>query len=74
MIDAIRYKDCRIAGLSYEVDRGVWKPKALVVTPNLLPPHEHHLLPLDGVTFPTRRAADAHAVAMAKRWIDDCVA
>ena len=64
----VQYKDRVIEAQSYKSDSGRWRPQALVSI------HEGgtHLVPapLERV-FHTEADADAYAVEMAKRWIDD---
>jgi hypothetical protein len=70
-VPGVQSKDRVIEAQSYKSDSGRWRPQALVSI------HEGgslrtHLVPapLERV-FHTEADADAHAVEMAKRWIDD---
>ncbi len=67
----VEYKGWLIEAQSYKSDGGRWRPKALVSI------HEGgslrtHLVPapLDKM-FDTEEQADAYAIPMAKKWIDD---
>ena len=59
----VQYKGWQIEPQSYQPDGDRWRPKAMVsIFPVLAPP---------GVMFDTEQDADAYAIKMAKKWIDD---
>ena len=59
----VEYKGWRIEPQSYQPDGDRWRPKAMVsIFPVLAPPD---------VVFHTEQDADAYAIKMAKKWIDD---
>jgi hypothetical protein len=67
----VQYKGRVIEAQSYESDGGRWRPKAVVSTEEGGRLHTHSVsAPLAGL-FATEREADAYAVEMAKKWIDD---
>ena len=67
----VQYKGWRIEAQSFKSDGGRWRPKALVSIDEggrLRLPHVP--APLD-VMCDTAAEANAYAVQMAKKWIDD---
>jgi hypothetical protein len=71
MAEAAEHGGRTIDPQSYETDGGQWRPKAIVAT------HEGgsvHTLPIVAhldTTFATEAEANAYAVEMAKKWIDE---
>ncbi len=59
----VEYKDRRIEPQSYQPDGDRWHPKAMVSIFPVLAPRD--------VMFDTEQDADAYAIKMAKKWIDD---
>jgi hypothetical protein len=71
MPDAVEYKGWVIEAQSYKSEGGRWRPKALLIVREGGHIIEHHVpAPLD-VMRDTEEQADAYAVLMAKKWIDD---
>jgi hypothetical protein len=68
---SIKYRGHLIETQSYRLPGGRWRPKVLVSIYAGGPVHQKLLIaPLDDMCN-TEEAADAYAIAMAKRWIDD---
>jgi hypothetical protein len=71
MAEAAEYREWTIEPQSYEADGELWHPKASVTTHKggsvLTVPIVAHL----DITFATEAAANAYAVEMAKKWIDE---
>jgi hypothetical protein len=71
MSDDVEYKGWVIEAQSHESDGRRWRPKALVSAVEggtlRMYPVSAPLAPM----FDTEREADAYAVKMAKKWIDD---
>ena len=71
MTDDIHYKGWVIEAQSYKSDGNRWRPKALVSVFQDGSVRVHQVpAPLDA-THDTEKDANAYAVAMAKKWIDD---
>ena len=71
MPDDVRYKGWVIEAQSYKSDGNRWRPKALVSVYQGGSVRVHQVpAPLDA-THDTEEDANAYAVAMAKKWIDD---
>ena len=70
MADVV-YKGWLIEPNSYKSDRGRWRPSALLILHQGSSTHEHRVpAPLNAIDD-TEEQADAYAVLMAKKWIDD---
>ena len=67
----IQYKGRVIEAQSYKSDGGGWRPKAVVSTKEGGSLHTHTVTAPLANLFATEREADAYAVEMAKKWIDD---
>ncbi len=72
--DKTEYKDYVIWVRSYEMKAGGWVPKALVVIPEAEGNGQQELQPPAAATLALREEADAEALAMAKRWVDERLA
>ena len=59
----VEYKGWRIEPQSYQPDGDRWRSKAMVSIFTVLAPPD--------VVFDTEQDADAYAIKMAKKWIDD---
>ena len=59
----VEYKGWRIEPQSYQSDDDRWRPKAMVAIFSVLAPPD--------VRFDTEQDADAYAIKIAKKWIDD---
>ncbi len=71
MSEDVEYKGWVIEAQSYKSDGGRWRPRALVSIHDGGSLRTHHVpAPLD-VMRDTEADADAYAVEMAKKWIDD---
>jgi hypothetical protein len=71
MPDDVEYKGWVIEAQSYKSDGNRWRPKALVSVYQGGSVRVHQVpAPLDA-THDTEEDANAYAVAMAKKWIDD---
>ncbi len=71
MPDDVQYKGWAIEPQSYESDGRRWRPKALV---SAVDGGTLRMYPVSAplaVMFDTEREADAYAIEMAKKWIDD---
>ena len=67
----VQYKGWVIEAQSYKSDSGRWRPKALVSIHEAGNLRTHVVpAPLERM-FDTEADADAYAVEMAKKWIDD---
>ena len=73
-VDKITYKDYVIWIRSYEMKAEGWVPKALVVVPEAEGNGQHELQYPAEATRALRGEADAEAVAMGKRWVDERLA
>ena len=60
-----------IEAQSYESDGTRWRPHAVVIIHVSRNIREHHESALPDVMCDTEQDANAYAVAMAKKWIDD---
>jgi len=60
-----------IEAQSYESDGTRWRPHAVVIIHVSRNIREHHVSALPDVMCDTEQDANAYAVAMAKKWIDD---
>jgi hypothetical protein len=67
----VQYKGRVIEAQSYESDGGSWRPKAMVSTEEGGGVRTHPVSAPLAVLFATERDANAYAVEMAKKWIDD---
>jgi hypothetical protein len=72
--DKMTYRDYVIWIRSYEMKAGGWVPKALVVVPEAEGNGQHELQYPAAAVRALREEADAEAVAMGKRWVDERLA
>ena len=73
MAEDVQYRGWKIERQSYKSERALWHPKALVSIRDGGNVHEHHVTAPPDVVYATERDADAHAIEMAKKWIDERV-
>jgi hypothetical protein len=71
MSDDVHYKGWMIKAQSYRSDGNRWRPKALVSVYQGGSVRVHQVPTPLNATHDTEEDADACAVAMAKKWIDD---
>ena len=71
MADDVGYKGWKIEPQSLKSDGARWRPKAVVSIHEGAAIHQHHVAAPLGVMYATERDADAYAVEMAKKWIDE---
>jgi hypothetical protein len=71
MPDEVQYRGYVIEAQSYESDGARWRPHAVVIIHVDRSTREHHVSALPDVMCDTAQDANAYAVAMAKKWIDD---
>jgi len=71
MPNEVHYKGWEIEAQSYESDGRRWRPKALVSAVEGGTLRMHPVSAPLATMFDTEREADAYAVEMAKKWIDD---
>ena len=71
MAEDVQYRGWKIERQSYKSERALWHPKALVSIRDGGNVHEHHVAAPSDVVYATERDADAHAIEMAKKWIDE---
>jgi hypothetical protein len=73
MAEDVQYRGWKIEQQSYRSERALWHPKALVSILDGGNVHAHSLTAPPGVMYATQQDADAYAVEMAKKWIDERV-
>ena len=71
MRDDVQYKGWVIEARSFESDGARWRPYAVVIIHVGRSTREHYVSALPDVVCDTEQDANAYAVAMAKKWIDD---
>ena len=71
MPDDVEYKGWVIEGQSYRSDGDRWRPHALAIIHVGRSTREHHVSALPDVMYDTEQDANAYAVAMATKWIDN---
>jgi hypothetical protein len=67
----IQYKGLVIEVQSHKSDGDRWRPKAIVTSHERGSLHTHTVPAPLSVMFDTEQSADAYAVEMAKKWIDE---
>jgi hypothetical protein len=67
----VEYKGWTIEQQSYKSERALWRPKALVSIGDGGNVHEYQVAAPPDVMYATQRDADAYAIEMAKKWIDE---
>jgi hypothetical protein len=67
----VQYKGREIETQSYQSDGARWRPKAMVITFGGGSVHTQPVSAPQDVTFETEQEADAYAVKMAQKWIDE---
>jgi hypothetical protein len=67
----VQYKGWLIEVQSYESDGGRWRPKAIVSISEGGEVRTYQVPAPPNVSFDTEPKANAYAVPMAKKWIDD---
>jgi hypothetical protein len=67
----VAYKGRLIEAHSYKSDGDRWQPHALVITHEGRSTLTHHVSALPNEMYDTEEQANAYAVLMAKKWIDD---
>jgi hypothetical protein len=68
---AVQYNGWLIEAQSYKSDAGRWRPKAIVSISEGGTVRTYQVTAPPNVTFDTEPKADAYAVPMAKKWIED---
>jgi len=71
MRDDVQYKGWVIETRSFESDGARWRPYAVAITHVGRSTREHYVSALPDIVFDTEQEANAYAIAMAKKWIDD---
>ena len=71
MAEEVQYRGWNIEQQSYKSERALWRPKALVSIREGGNVHAHNLTAPPGVMYATKQDADAYAIEMAKKWIDE---
>jgi hypothetical protein len=71
MAEAAEHGGRTIDPQSYETDGGQWRPKAIVATHGGGSVHTLPIVAHLDTTFATEAEANAYAVEMAKKWIDE---
>ena len=71
MAEDVEYRGWKIKQQSYKSERALWHPKALLSIGDGGNVREYQVAAPPDVMYATERDADAYAIEMAKKWIDE---